>query len=101
LLSQRSAVVKIAMFVQMIEQFQNARGEQTAEVNLPMDRSAIGEYTGLTLSAVSRAFRSLTTRGVIRVRNRRNVSIIDRPAFEKIAGNPVEPLTVGLPSRAH
>jgi CRP-like cAMP-binding protein len=87
LLSQRSAVTKIAMFVQMIEQIQNARGEQTAEVNLLMDRSAIGEYTGLTLSAVSRAFRSLITRGIIRVRNRRHVSIIDRPAFEKIAAS--------------
>jgi len=100
LLSQRSAVIKIAMFVQMIEQIQNAGDEQTAEVNVPMDRSAIGEYTGLTLSAVSRAFRSLTTRGIIRVRNRRHVRIIDRPAFEKIAGDPVEPLTVGLPNRA-
>jgi CRP-like cAMP-binding protein len=101
LLSQRSAVTKIAMLVQMIEQIQNARGEQTAEVNLPMDRSAIGEYTGLTLSAVSRAFRSLTTRGIITVRNRRHARIIDRPAFEKIAGDPVEPSTVGLPSCAH
>jgi CRP/FNR family transcriptional regulator len=101
LLSQRSAVTKIAMFVQMIEQIQKARGEQTAEVNLPMDRSAVGEYTGLTLSAVSRAFRSLTIRGIIRVRNRRHVRIIDRPAFEHIAGDPVEPLTIGLPSRGH
>ena len=83
LLSQRSAVAKIAMFVQMIEQIQNARGEQTTDVILPMDRSDIGEYTGLTLSAVSRAFRSLTTRGIIKVRNRRHVRIIDRDAFEE------------------
>jgi CRP/FNR family transcriptional regulator len=96
LLSQRSAVTKIAMFVQMIEQLQNARGEQTTEVILPMDRSDIGAYTGLTLSAVSRAFRSLTARGVIRVRNRRHVRIIDRAAFEKIAGDPVELSTVGV-----
>ena len=101
LLSQRSAVTKIAMFVQMIEQLQNARGEKTAEVFLPMDRSDIGEYAGLTLSAVSRAFRSLTTRGVIGVRDRRHVRITDRGAFEKIAGDPVEPpQTVAAPSRA-
>jgi CRP/FNR family transcriptional regulator len=90
LLSQRSAITKIAMFVQMIEQLQNARSEQTTEVILPMDRSDIGEYTGLTLSAVSRAFRSLTSRGVIGVRDRRRVRIIDRAAFEKIAGDSVE-----------
>jgi len=94
LLSQRSAVTKIAMFVQMIEQLQNARGEQTAEVFLPIDRSDIGEYTGLTLSAVSRAFRSLTTRGIIKVRERRHVRITDRATFEKIAGDHVEPPTV-------
>ena len=100
LLSQRSAVTKIAMFIQMIEQLQNARGEQTTEVILPMDRSDIGEYTGLTLSAVSRAFRSLTTRGIIKVRERRHVTITDRAAFEDIAGDPVELPMVAAPSRA-
>jgi CRP-like cAMP-binding protein len=94
LLSQRSAITKIAMFVQMIEQLQNARGEQTTEVILPMDRSDISEFTGLTLSAVSRAFRSLTSRGIIRVPDRRHVRIIDRAAFEKIAGDPVESPTI-------
>lgn len=98
LLSQRGAVTKIAMFVQMIEQIQNARGEQVTDVILPMNRSDMAEYTALTLSAVSRAFRNLTTRGIIKVRNRRHVKIIDRPAFERIAGDPVEPLTVGMPT---
>jgi len=99
LLSQKSAITKVAMFVQLIEQLGIARGEQTGEITLPMDRSDIGEYTGLTLAAVSRAFRSLTTRGVIKVRDRRHVRIIDRTAFENIAGDPPEPLTVGLSGR--
>ena len=60
LLSERSAVTKLAMFLQMIEQLQIAKGEQTAEIYLPMDRSDIGEYIGITLAAVSRAFRNLT-----------------------------------------
>jgi CRP-like cAMP-binding protein len=87
------------MFVQLIEQLGIAGGEQTVEITLPMDRSDIREYTGLTLAAVSRAFRSLTTRGVIKVRDRRHVRIIDRTAFESIAGDPPEPLTVGLSGR--
>jgi CRP/FNR family transcriptional regulator, anaerobic regulatory protein len=90
LLSQRSAVTKVAMFVQLIEELKIARGEQTTEIYLPMDRSDIGEYTGLTLAAVSRAFRSLTTRGLIKIRNRRYVTILDRTAFENIAGEPIE-----------
>lgn len=94
LLSQRSAVTKVAMFLQMIEQLQIARGEQITEIALPMGRSDIGKYTGLTLAAVSRAFRSLTTRGIIKVRDRRHVSVIDRATFDKIAGDPIEPTVV-------
>ena len=93
LLSQRSAVTKVAMFLQMIEQLQISRNEQTTEITLPMDRSDIAKYAGLTLAAVSRAFRSLTTRSIIKVRDRRHVSIIDRATFDQIAGDPVEPTT--------
>ena len=35
----------------------------------------------MTLAAVSRAFRSLTTRGIIKVRNRRHVRITDGSAL--------------------
>ncbi|MGO9700924.1 MAG: helix-turn-helix domain-containing protein, partial [Xanthobacteraceae bacterium] len=86
-----SAVTKLAMFLQLIEHIQASRGDQTTEIYLPMDRSDIGEYIGVTLAAVSRAFRNLTARGIIKVRNRRHVAVIDRGAFEKIAGNPIEP----------
>ena len=62
-------------------------------------RQMIDSPVVLTLAAVSRAFRSLTTRGVIKVRDRRHVRIIDRTAFENIAGDPPEPLPVGLSDR--
>ena len=88
------------MFLQMIEQLQMARGEQTTEIYLAMDRSHISEYTGMTLAAVSRAFRSLTTRGIIKVRNRRHVRITDRSALEKIAGDATEGSTIGLPNQS-
>lgn len=88
LLSQRSAVTKLAMFLQLFEQLQIAKGEPAAEIHLPMDRSDIGEYIGITLAAVSRAFRTLTIRGIIKVRDRHHVRIVDRSGFEKIAGDP-------------
>ena len=91
LLSERGAVTKLVMFLQLMEQIQASRGDQTTEIYLPMDRSDIGEYIGVTLAAVSRAFRNLTAHGIIKVRNRRHVAVIDRDAFEKIAGNPIEP----------
>jgi CRP/FNR family transcriptional regulator len=50
---------------------------------------------------VSRTFRSLTMRGIIKVRDRRHVRILDRTAFEKIAGDPIEESAVAsaLPMR--
>jgi CRP-like cAMP-binding protein len=87
LLSQRSAVTKLAMFLQLFEQLQIAKGEPAADIHLPMDRSDISEYIGITLAAVSRAFLALTTRGIIRVRDRHHVRVTNRDAFEKIAGD--------------
>ena len=99
LLSEKRAVTKLAMFLQFIEQLQITKGEQTTEIFLPMDRSDISNYIGLTLAAVSRAFRTLTTRSVIKLRDRRHVRIVDRNAFERIAGDPPSPTATTLPSR--
>jgi CRP-like cAMP-binding protein len=100
LLSQRSAVTKLAMFLQLFEQLQIAKGEPADDIHLPMDRSDISEYIGITLAAVSRAFRTLTARGIIRVRNRHHVQIVDRSGFEKIAGDP-PPLAMRSVDAAH
>ena len=99
LLSERKAATKLAMFFQLMEGLQMAKGQQTAEIYLPMDHSDIGSYVGMTLPAVSRAFKALTTRGVIKVRDRGHVRIVDRGAFDKIAGDPPAPLGIALPSR--
>jgi CRP/FNR family transcriptional regulator len=68
-----------------------------------MTRSDISKYIGTTLAAVSRAFRSLNMRGIIKVRNRRHVRITNRGAFDEIAGDPVGapayPVTKPLPMR--
>lgn len=90
LLGQRSAVTKLAMFLQLLEQLKIAKGEPAADINLLMDRSDISKYIGITPSAVSRTFRTLTTRGIIRIRDRRHVRIMDRNGFKKIAGDPPE-----------
>jgi CRP/FNR family transcriptional regulator len=87
LLATRRTLSKLAMFLQMLEQFQAARGEATGEIYLPMDRTDIAEYVGVSLAALSRAFRTLTTRGVLQCRNRRHVKVVDRERFETLAGN--------------
>jgi CRP-like cAMP-binding protein len=83
-LASKHTVSKLTLFLQMLENLQAARDEPTNEIYLPMDRSDISEYVGTSLSAISRAFRTLTARGILKVRDRRHVKVIDRSAFEAI-----------------
>ena len=85
LLAQKRAVAKVAMLLDLHEHLQRANGQAVAEIHLPMDRSAIADYLGLSLSAVSRAFRTLVTKKVIAFRDRRHAKILDRKAFERLA----------------
>jgi len=87
LLARRRALSRVVMFLQLLESLQVARGERTAEIYLPMNRSEIGEYLGMSLEAVSRAFRGLTTRGIIESRDRHHLKIADRSTFDKIAAD--------------
>lgn len=84
LLGERHAVSKIATFLQMLEQLENSKGEAAAEIYIPMDRSDIADYVGMSLPAVSRTFAALAKRGIIANRDRRHVRIADRGAFESI-----------------
>lgn len=84
LLAQRHASSKLAIFLQLQEHVQSADREP-AEIYLPMDRSDIADYVGMSLAAVSRGFHDLAARRVIKIRDRRHVKVIDRAAFEKLA----------------
>ena len=84
ILSRYHALARVGLFLQMLENVQAARGEGAAEIYLPMSRSEIGDYIGVSLEAVSRSFRALSIRGVIVFRNRRHVKIIDRDRLTDI-----------------
>ncbi len=87
LLARTHTIPKLTMFLQMLEELQAASGEPTNEIYLPMNRSDIAEYVGTSLAAVSRAFRTLAAQGIVETRNRRHVKIINRGAFDKLAGH--------------
>jgi hypothetical protein len=76
--------------VPSLEQLENARGEATAEIYIPMHRSDVADYVGMSLPAVSRTFATLAKRGVITIRDRRHVTIADRAAFESIVASGIE-----------
>ena len=85
LLTQRRAATRLAMFLDLQEHLQIGRGEQASEILLPMDRSSIAAYLGMTLAALSRAFRTLISRKIISTRNRQHVKIVDRDALNRLA----------------
>jgi CRP-like cAMP-binding protein len=87
LLASKRTLSKLAMFLQVLEQLQSAKGDATSEIYIPINRSDVAEYVGVSLAALSRAFGTLTTRGILESRDRRHVKVIDRGAFDMLAGN--------------
>jgi CRP-like cAMP-binding protein len=82
LLSERHAIAKVGLFLQMLETHQAARGESMGEVYLQMTRRDIAAYAGITPEAVTRSLRDLVGRGAITFRDRRHVQIINRMRLE-------------------
>jgi CRP/FNR family transcriptional regulator, anaerobic regulatory protein len=87
LLANKRTLSKLAMFLQMLEQLQAAKGDATNEIYIPMDRSDLAKYVGTSLAALSRAFRTLTMRGILQSQDRRHVKVIDHGAFDVLAGS--------------
>ncbi len=85
LISKRDALAKLAMFLQLLEDLQAGRGEPINEIHLPMGRTEIAEFVGMSLAAVSRSFKKLTTSGVIELRNRHHVKVKNRAVFDELA----------------
>jgi CRP-like cAMP-binding protein len=85
ILARHDALGKIALFVQILEGLQNQRGMEAGEIFLPMSRSDIADYIGISLPAVSRAFRTLASRNIIRFSDRRRLQIIDAACFAALA----------------
>jgi len=91
LLSKHRAIAKVGLFVQFLETLEATQREFTEEIYLPMTRSDIGAYLGMSPEAVSRSFRELASRGAIALRNRRHLKIIDRALLEASIAENREP----------
>ena len=65
LLGRKSATEKIASFLLRLSEGRDARGENPHELFLPMTRTDIGDYLGLTTETVSRVINRLKDQGVI------------------------------------
>jgi CRP/FNR family transcriptional regulator len=83
LLSKRRAAARLGMFLLMLEARQKTHAEAPGrEIYVPMRRSDIGSYTGISAEAVTRTLRELVQQGVIAFRDRRYVRIVDHALLE-------------------
>ena len=79
-LGQKSALERVADFLLQISARAGRLGLPHNPMHLPMTRSDIADYLGLTLETVSRCFGRLKERGLITVRGRHEIN------FESVAG---------------
>lgn len=67
LLGRKTALERIATFLLDLPSLDPARATRADDVRLPMTRSEIADYLGLTIETVSRVLTRLKTSGVIRL----------------------------------
>ena len=86
IIGRRSAVGRLAMLMGLLLK-QNGRGPGEREVAMPMTRSDIANYLGLSLEAVVRASRRLERQGIVAFENRHLARIVDRKQFEALVSS--------------
>lgn len=90
-LGRSTAMERIAGFLLEQEALERQRGPVMGaiEVRLPMSRSDIADYLGLTLETVSRTFTCLRKEGVVKLKTANRLIIRDRQALQTLAGTGV------------
>jgi CRP/FNR family transcriptional regulator len=83
LLGRKSAMEKVASFLLLLANQQNGDDAETVEV--PMTRSDIADYLGLTIETVSRTLTKLKRDGLIALPTCSHVEISDRDQLEELA----------------
>jgi CRP-like cAMP-binding protein len=81
---RRDAVGRLAMFIRQLERSSPAASRAARDIEMPMSRSDIASYLGLSLESVSRASRVLERRGVVSFPSRHLVRILNPAQFERI-----------------
>ncbi len=86
-LGRLAPVEKIASFLLVTARRAAATsGRSDDDVELPMTRTDIADYLGLTIETVSRSFTKLKNQRLIQLPDPHHVKIVDRRSLETVAG---------------
>jgi CRP-like cAMP-binding protein len=81
---RRDAVGRLTMFIRQLERSSGAQARASRDIEMPMSRSDIASYLGLSLESVSRASRVLERRGIVCFPSRHVVRILNQAQFDRI-----------------
>jgi CRP-like cAMP-binding protein len=86
--TRHTATGKFAMFIKMLERDEHWRAESSGPRTLmmPMTRTDIADYLGLSPEAVSRTTSRLVRRGILAFPDRHRVRILNPSELDRLAG---------------
>ena len=84
LINRRDAGGRLAMFLALMAA-RTDRLRRNREIPLPMLRSDIADFLGLSLESVSRAAADLERQGLVKFENRHLARVLDAPRLAKLA----------------
>ena len=85
LLNRRDAAGRLAMFLGLISHRAGRSVGREWEIPLPMSRTDIAGFLGLSLESVSRAAAELEHRGFVKFEGRHRARILDAPRLRRLA----------------
>ena len=86
-LGRKTAQEKVASFLALIADNSDPEFDRDSVFELPLSRSEIADFLGLTIETVSRQMTKLRKEGVIRIENNRHITVPDLDRLSSIAGN--------------
>jgi CRP/FNR family transcriptional regulator len=91
-LGRKTAVERVASFLWYLDYRQRKLGRPGPTTHIPMSRTDIADFLGLTSESVSRALTRLRRDGLIRLPATDQVSIVDMPRLRSIGVVEAEPV---------
>ena len=82
---QRSATERVVSFLLAFSRRSERNGQSPSEFELPMTRTDIGDFLGLTIETVSRTFTKLKSLGLIELPQSNRVKLVDTDELESLA----------------